>query len=109
MWLPAVLIEKAKARLGEAWFSLSMALRLGAERKWASAATYDVMQLPTGRYYDVTWVHLGLLSPQFNTPELFVEAVEKGIQGLDYDVSGDGTYLFPFLRTFQVLLHRPAR
>ncbi len=93
LWLPAVLIEKAKVRLGEEWFSLSLKLRLDARRKWASAATYDILQLPTGRYYDVTWVHLGLLSPQFDTPQLFVEAVEKGIQGLDYDVPGDGTYL----------------
>ena len=93
LWLPAVLNEKAKARLGDKWFSLSMALRLGPERKWASAATYDLLQLRTGRYYDVVWVHLGLLSPQFNTPQLFVEAVHFGIDGLDFNEPGDGTYL----------------
>jgi hypothetical protein len=99
LWLPAVTTSNAKARLGEKWFSLSMALRLGPAKKWASAATYAVLELETGSFYNVVWVHLGLLSPQFNTPKLFVDAVQQGIKGLDYDVPGDGTYLDDVSRT----------
>jgi hypothetical protein len=93
LWLPAVITSKAKARLGDKWFSLAYALKLGSARKWSSADTYIALELPVGAFYNVTWVHIGLLSSRFNTPHLFVEAVESGIDGLDYNVPGDGTYL----------------
>ena len=93
LWAPAVLNAKTKRRLGDKWFSVAIALNLGAERKWSLKETYDDLKLTTTTWYDTPWVHFGVLSSQFNTPQLFVEAVKIGISGLDYDVPGDGTYL----------------
>ncbi len=85
--------SKARKRLGDLWFSLAFKLKLGTQRKWALKETYEALGLRTTTWYDTPFVHLGLLSPQFNTPQVFVEAVECGIDGLDYNVPGDGTYL----------------
>jgi len=96
--VPAVLNAKVRKRLGDSWFHLAFALKLGTEKRWSLRETYTDLGLNTTTWYDTPFVQLGLLSPDYVTPKLFVEAVESGIDGLDYNVPGDGTYLDDTLR-----------